>query len=255
MVIARVAWAVLVVVLLGLPRAGRTDALGLWRIVHGQCVAHFVASHDPAPCQAVHLDNGEDAGTAVLKDLVGATQFLVIPTRRVSGIEDAVLLAPGAANYFADAWGEIGRVAGAAHAELARDALSLAVNAVSGRSQDQLHIHLDCVRADVRDALRRMASGIGAAWAPLPEALDGHPYRAMRIDGDGLDGANPFRLLAEGVPGAGGEMGRHTLVVVGMVFAGGAPGFVVLDDRSDPLRGDFGSGESLQDHDCALARR
>jgi CDP-diacylglycerol pyrophosphatase len=77
----------------------------------------------------------------------------------------------------------------------------------------------------------------------------------MRIDGDGLDGANPFRLLADSVPGAAGEMGRHTLVVVGMIFAGGAPGFVVLDDRGDPLRGDFGNGESLQDHDCAVARR
>lgn len=255
MVVMRVAQALLVVVLFGLPGPGRADALGLWRIVHDQCVAHFIASHDPAPCQAVRIDSGEDAGDAVLKDLVGATQFLLIPTRRVTGIEDPVLLAPGAANYFADAWRAIGLVAGAAHADLPRDALSLAINAMTGRSQDQLHIHLDCVRADVRDALRRMASGLGTAWAPLPEAIDGRPYRAMRIDGDGLDGANPFRLLADGVPGAAGEMGRHTLVVVGMTFAGGAPGFILLDDRGDPLRGDFGDGESLQDHDCAVARR
>jgi CDP-diacylglycerol pyrophosphatase len=256
MVVQRFAQALLVVAaLFGAAGAVQADALGLWRIVHDQCVAHFIASHDPAPCQTVRIDGGEDRGYAVLKDLVGATQFLLIPTRRVSGIEDPALLAPGAANYFADAWGAIGLVSARAHAALPRDALSLAINAAAGRSQDQLHIHLDCVRADVRDALRRQAGGIGAAWAPLGEAVGGHRYLAMRVDGEGLDAANPFRLLADGVPGAAGEMGRHTLVVVGMIFGGGTPGFVLLDDRSDPLYGDFGNGESLQDHDCAVARR
>ena len=35
-----------------------------------------------------------------------------------------------------------------------RDDISLAVNSVYGRSQNQLHIHIDCVRSDVRNALR-----------------------------------------------------------------------------------------------------
>ena len=47
-------------------------------------------------------------------------------------------------------------------------------------------------------------------------------------------------------------MGRHTLVVVGMVFAGKVPGFIMLDDRADLAHGDWGSGEELQDHSCAL---
>jgi CDP-diacylglycerol pyrophosphatase len=256
MVARRFAQALLVAAaLFGAARPARADALGLWRIVHDQCVAHFIASHDPAPCQAVRIEGGEDRGYAVLKDLVGATQFLLIPTRRLTGIEDPAVLAPGAANYFADAWSAIGVVGARTHADLPREDLSLAINAVAGRSQDQLHIHMDCVRADVRDALRRVAGSIGAAWAPLVEAVGGRRYLAMRVDGEALDAANPFRLLADGVPGAANEMGRHTLVVVGMIFTGGAPGFIVLDDRSDPLRGDFGNGESLQDHDCAVAWR
>jgi CDP-diacylglycerol pyrophosphatase len=252
MALARVLWAVPVA--LALLAAGgpvRADALALWRIVHGQCVPSFLARHDPAPCQVVRLAGGEPAGYAVLKDLEGATQFLLIPTRRVTGIEDAALLAPGSANYFAAAWREIGLVSARAHAELKRDDLSLAVNAVAGRSQDQLHIHMDCVRADVRAALHRLAGGIGSSWAPLPGPVGGRSWRAMRIDGETLDGANPFALLASG---AGGEMGRHTLVVVGMVFAGGVPGFVLLDGSSDVLRGDFGNGESLQDHQCRVAK-
>jgi CDP-diacylglycerol pyrophosphatase len=40
--------------------------------------------------------------------------------------------------------------------------------------------------------------------------------------------------------------------VVAETFAGGQDGFVLLDDTVD-LPGDRGSGEELQDHDCAIA--
>ena len=74
----------------------------------------------------------------------------------------------------------------------------------------------------------------------------------MRVTGPTLFGHNPFKLLAWGVPGARADMGQHTLVVVGMVFGGRVPGFILLDDRADPAHGDWGSGEELQDHGCAL---
>jgi CDP-diacylglycerol pyrophosphatase len=242
---------VLAAAMIGTARAAGADRLALWHIVHDQCVADVTSTGNPAPCEAVSIDGGD----AVLKDRSGATQFLLIPTSRITGIEDPAVLAPGAPNYFADAWRSIGVIAERAHAALPRDSLSLAINAVAGRSQDQLHIHMDCVRVDVRDALHRLAGGIGLSWAPLAEAIGGRRYLAMRIDAGSLDAANPFRLLADGEPGAASEMGMHTLVVVGMTFGGGAPGFVLLDGRGDLLHGDFGNGESLQDHDCAVARQ
>ena len=49
-------------------------------------------------------------------------------------------------------------------------------------------------------------------------------------------------------------MGKHTLVLAGADFAPDQPGFILLDDHADLIAGDFGSGETLQDHDCALAR-
>ena len=242
-------------VVLGAALAARADRLTLWHIVHDQCAADFARSSDPAPCLAVRPDGGKDRGYAVLTDLRGATQFLLIPTSRITGIEDPAVLAPEAGNFFADAWRAIGIVAETAHANLPRDDLSLAINAQTGRSQDQLHIHMDCVRADVRDALHRAAGSIGRSWTPLAEELGGHEYRAMRIDGDSLDAANPFRLLADESPDTAAEMGLHTLVVVGMTFAEGAPGFVLLDGRSDLLHGDLGNGEGLQDHNCAVAQQ
>ena len=254
--IARILRAmVMAAAVLATAQAARADRLALWHIVHDQCAVDFTTSGDPAPCRAVRFDGGKDRDYAVLKDLRGATQFLLIPTSRITGIEDPTVLAPEAGNFFADAWRAIGIIAETAHANLPRDDLSLAINAQTGRSQDQLHIHMDCVRADVRDALHRLVGRVGHSWAPLPQDLGGHPYRAIRVDGDSLDAVNPFRLLADDSPATAAEMGLHTLVVVGMTFGEGAPGFILLDGRSDPPHGDLGNGESLQDHDYAVAQQ
>jgi hypothetical protein len=65
----------------------------------------------------------------------------------------------------------------------------------------------------------------------------------MRVLADALDGANPFTLLADGVPGARMAMGEQTLVVVGAEFAGRYPGFIILTDQVNLANGDNASGE------------
>jgi CDP-diacylglycerol pyrophosphatase len=101
------------------------------------------------------------------------------------------------------------------------------------------------VRADVRQALA--AQPIGASWQPVPIALAGQQYRALRVAGDDLGGVNPFRLLADALP-PGADMGSQTLVVVGASDADGQPGFVLLAGQADPARPGSGHGEDLQDH-------
>jgi CDP-diacylglycerol pyrophosphatase len=234
----------------GMPSLAHADPDALWKIVDGLCVPNEVQHGLPAPCTRVDLKGGY----AVLKDIKGRTQYLVIPTARVTGIEDPALLQPGTPNYFADAWRERGYTERAAGRPLPRDALSLAVNSVFARSQNQLHIHIDCLRRDVRTALRRLRNRIGGAWARLPRRLAGHRYWAMRVRGADLDGADPFQLLAANRPGAGAAMGEQTLVVAGALFAGRRPGFILLNDRVNLAIGDHAGGEELQDHACALAR-
>ena len=73
----------------------------------------------------------------------------------------------------------------------------------------------------------------------------------MRINGTALD-ADPFTLLASGEAGARTAMGTHTLVLAGETFAGGRPGFILLDNHADPALGDMGNGEALQDHACQV---
>jgi CDP-diacylglycerol pyrophosphatase len=240
-------------VILGAAAAAYADPNALWNIVHTLCVPNEEQHNNPAPCRLVELRDGEQNGYVLLKDLAGASQFLLIPTARVSGIESGALLAPGAPNYFAAAWRFRTYVDRALRTTLPRDDIALAINSVSGRSQNQLHIHIDCIRPDVRAALRQMQEAIGDRWAPLGVPLAGHPYAAMKVEGNALDRVNPFQLLADGLPGARADMGHHTLVVTGAIFANGQPGFIILDGHADPATGDRASGEELQDHRCAVA--
>ena len=211
-------------------RAADPDAL--WKIVGGRCVPN-AQSGNPAPCAEVTAD------WAVLKDINGATQYLLIPTARITGIESPAVLAPDAPNYFAAAWQARSFVEARAGHPLPRDAVLLAINPPGARSQNQLHIHVDCVRADVRDALHGLP--VGESWAMLPVPLAGQRYAARRV---ALLEANPFTLLASGLPGA---MGDYTLAVFGL-----DDGFVLLAGRIGADGN--GHGEDLQDHACALAR-
>jgi CDP-diacylglycerol pyrophosphatase len=229
--------------------AHSADPSALWKIANGKCVPHMRERHDPAPCSVVDFNGGY----VILKDLIGATQFLLIPTSRISGIESPVVLAPDARNYWDDAWRARAWTQDLAAKALPREALSLAVNSPFARTQDQLHIHIDCVRPDVRDALAANRDEIVASWTELPVSLAGQKWRAYRVDGDDLGSTDPFRLLANSDPGAAANMGRHTLAVVGMTWRDDVAGFVILDGEVDLPGGNTGGSEVLQDHDCALA--
>ena len=226
----------------------RADPDALKKIVTDQCVRHQEQDGSPTPCIAVDLPGG----TAVLKDRNGATQFLLIATEAVSGIEDKQILAPNAPNYFQAAWAARHLVENLAEKPVPRDDIGLSINSAYGRSQNQLHIHIDCISIAVRRALHDNDGKIGTHWAGLDVDLAGHRYRAMRLDGDDLGDRNPFKLLAGGDPDAAADMGRETLTVAGAIFADGKPGFYLLSDQAAGL--DTASSESLLDHDCAVLK-
>ena len=243
--------AALCLILLGVvPAAGQADPDVLWKVIHGQCAPHQAASLNPAPCAFVEQPSGRGLGYAVLKDRDGATQYLLIPTDKVTGIEDAALRRAGSETYLERAWAFRTLLFTRLGHALPDTDVSLAINSQYGRSQNQLHIHIDCIRADVRDALKRQQPAIGGAWAPLSEPLAGHAYLAMAMPATDLLSVNLFRKLARSVPA--GTMGHETLVVAGATLASGRPGFDVLVDRADLPNGDHASGEELQDHDCAM---
>lgn len=213
------------------------DSDVLWKIVHDKCVVQT------APCLSVNTTEHY----AVLKDLKGVAQVLLIPTDKITGMESPALLDPATHNFFADAWAEQGDVDARLPHAVPRDGMSLAVNALQARSQNQLHIHVDCLSADARSALKKDADHIGTEWAPLPDAIAGHQFSALRVKGETLGDYNPFLELAKTLKSPAKEMGDHNLVVAGANFSDG-PGFIVLTDIATPGMG----GEDVQDHSCAI---
>jgi len=236
-----------VAIFFSIARASNPDAL--WQIVHNSCEPAARGADVPQKC----IDVDASHGFAVLKDLNGIAQYLLIPTARVGGIESPDLLSPDSPNYWRAAWQARRFVEAKLGEELPRDELSLAINSTSGRTQNQLHIHVDCLAPDIVRALREQGPKIGTEWTAFPTLLGGHAYRIRRIDDANLDSIDPFKLLAPDVAKEGETMADQTLLLTGTTAPDGKPAFFLLNDHVRHATGDFASSEELQDHTCAVA--
>jgi CDP-diacylglycerol pyrophosphatase len=224
----------------------------LWELIHNICVPGQSLRRDPNPCLEVDLTGGVENGFAILRDPRGGTQFLLIPTAPISGIESPAVLNPNGTNYFALAWEARTHLDDTLHLTIPRDDVGMAINSLVSRSQDQLHIHFSCVRPDVWNTLHQHEREIGNQWAPFDFLLVGQRYAAIWVSGERLKPPNPFRLLAEGMPDAAGNMSDRTLVVIGLIRPNGTKGFVILTDRVNKDRGDLANGEELLDNACHI---
>ena len=135
--------------------------------------------------------------------------------------------------------------------ELPREAVAITVNSMASRSQDQLHLQIDCIDKDVAASLASYSGALDTQWRPMTIDLKGRRYWARKLESDDLSDASPFLLLADGIDGAKTDMGLWSLAAVGANFSG-KPGFILLADRAEPPAG--GRAEDLQDRDCAIAR-
>ena len=227
----------------------------LWDQVHTKCVPEMIQRQDPHPCVAVDVSHGEDQGYAVWKDQKGASHFLIIPTKRITGIEDPILQIPATPNYFAIAWSHANLVGQASRKNLVRTQIALNVNSVFARTQDQLHIHLDCVAPEVSAQLNHISGWVTEHWGSAMIVIEGIPFRVRRLESESLNQVDPFKMLAQDLGGHADEIGHHALGVVGAVFSDGKPGFYILDGyKSGIYLGRTASGDVLLDKSCAIAR-
>jgi CDP-diacylglycerol pyrophosphatase len=224
----------------------RGDPDILWKIVHGRCVPDQTDHSDPAPCTSVDLAGG----WAVLKDSNGNTQFLLIPTARVTGVEDPSILSAHAPNYWEAAWSARRFVEQRASGALTNDEITLAINSRWARSQNQLHIHVDCIRPDVHQALLHLNAAVGTEWTRV--IVLEQQYEIRRLNTNDLHNQNIFDLVANHLP-SGETMDRETIVLVGANTSDKGSGFYMLAGRAG-VGGNTGSGEMLQDHACAVAK-
>lgn len=229
------------------------DRNALWRKVHDICAVKAKEGiFPPSPCIEMHAGYG---GYAIFKDQHGLYQYLLIPSSRISGIESPKLLQSDAPNYFALAWNARRYVERAIGAKQPRDAMSLVLNSREGRSQDQLHIHVDCIREDVHNTIVQQLPHLSDRWAWLSEGLppSRHRYMARRLDTESLS-IDPLKDLNRALP-SGDHLSAHSLVVVGVSDPTTGPGFVLLSGRVDEAHADHGNADDLQDTACSIAQR
>ena len=223
----------------------------LWRVVHQVCVPG--AQHgNPAPCSLVDVSNGEDKGIAVLPVPLKKSEILIVPTRRITGIESPLLRGAGP-NYWNESWQQRPLLEARAGHKIDRDWIGMAVNSQFGRSQDQLHIHLDCIRPDVRNTLKANEARPRLGWSTITFSSIGHTYYVRRVVGADLSEVDPFRIASDEIPDIHHDLGPETIVVVGARFSDQTVGFYVLAHRSRVSRGDYGSGVELLDRSCSKA--
>ncbi|EKN4037467.1 CDP-diacylglycerol diphosphatase [Yersinia enterocolitica] len=224
---------------------GRGNPNALWQIASQQCVPNQQQNNNPAPCLRVDLTDGY----VLFKDNKGSYHDLVMPTEKVSGIESPTLQTEKAPPYFAVAWNNRTHISTEMGKPLKDAWVSLAVNSKYGRSQNQLHIHVACLRQDVYNVLSEQAQQIDQQWRPLAVKLVGHQYLARKLSDTDLTKEDPFRLLQNYVVEQGDSISNYGLALV--VSPQGE--MLLLANRLKLTDLNLGSAGEIQDYQCNVA--
>ena len=230
------------------------DRMVLWQVVRA-CVADYKLTGKPFPCLEVDLSSGEERGAVVLHAPLSGDTVLV-PTRRIVGVEDPFLQSPGAPNYFDAAWRARTFLKDADSHAPERDAIALFVNSAVVRTQDQLHIHIGCLLPYARRALAAAAPKVPMGeWTQIGPVVPHTMFWGYRIPETELANVNPFRLAAEAVAGKTKGPGDLTIVVAGVRVEGDDEFLILASYAKAPHAWwPVGSGDLL-DSACTAGRR
>lgn len=208
----------------------------LWHFVHDQCVPNQLAGkHPPLPCIKVDMDNGY----VIFKDKNGPLQYLHMPTRHVTGLEDPALLSASRTPYFAQAWHARRYMDRLLGRTIAVQDYSFTVNSKSGRSQNHLHIHISCIRPAVRERLAGLQSQLNSQWKPVSGGINGHPYQARTLTLEELEQHGAIALTVASLAHARQDMANVSLALYPlseqrfMLFATHRPGASAEGDFQD----------------------
>ena len=223
-------------------KAGNPNALR--HIVLDQCVPGQMQNRNPSPCALVKTE----AGYVVFKDRNGPLQYLLMPTYHIKGTESPLLTEAQTPNFFWLAWQSRHFMSMKRGSNVPDSAVSLTINSPTGRTQNHFHIHISCLRPDVREKLNASQGQISTQWLPFPGGLEGNEYLARRVTEAELVKRSPFMMLAEELPEARDHMGRFALAMAQQ--ADGS--FILLATERNLLTFNLASAEELQDHQCTI---
>lgn len=240
----------LILLLAAIGGVAAADRTLLWNVVQ-VCVANYQLTGAAFPCLEVDTNRGEARGFVTIRAPLEKTHIIVSPTAKIEGIENPTLQSSNAPNFFKDAWQARHYVVEAAAGLAGDQNIGLAVNSLPGRTQDQLHIHVDCVRETYASELRQHDSAMNEKkWTRLQFPLRSQYYWGIKIGPD-LGNTNVFALAADLLRISPGRMEDMTLVLVPRIFQDEIAGFYLLAGQYTARSRGGGHGEFLLDHSCA----
>lgn len=169
--------------------------------------------------------------------------YMIIPTAKVTGIDDKQVFDPPVVNFFQYGWTRAATYPGKPAVNTA-----LAINSVHARTENQLHIHMSCVRPDVDKVLQDNDSKIRsypAKFRKLKLPPNGNTYQTLRVAS--LGGNNSPFLVIQKIRGVKGHMGQQSIALVGTERSGEYYLLATRFKKGDPQSG---GAEELMDEAC-----
>jgi CDP-diacylglycerol pyrophosphatase len=195
------------------------------------------------PCVEADPSGSQTFGRVLLKSPRYRSEFLILPADPVQGVESSVLQQEAANPLWVFAWQSRHNVEGVLHGSLPAEAIGLTVNSSGSRTQDQFHIHVDCVSNAVQRQLLNIPIRKGA-WTPITNLAGDGAYIATQLGAGDLATTNIMAIVASQLP-TGTSLGEASVAVVGVGKGDNASAFNVL------VRFDNRAAEDLLDHTCA----
>ncbi|MBV9079263.1 MAG: CDP-diacylglycerol diphosphatase [Methylobacteriaceae bacterium] len=227
-------------------RRERLPRGALWWVVQA-CELNQRVFRIGFPCLQVELPGERGPGMTVLRAPGSATHIVLVPTARIAGIESPEVLADAAGAFWREALAARRFVVEGSRGRVPLRAVALAINSAETRSQDQLHIHAECLHprelAQLRAEARRAADG----WLAFQDPMDGDRYDGRRVSRAELDQGNLFRLLLTAPEGGQGLARLKVFLIEESTVAGS---FFVAVTSSDET-----SVESILDEGCRATLR
>lgn len=222
----------------------RGNTNNLWQIINERCMPNFRHTQDPSPC--IKVDTKQNF--ALYRAKTGAIHFLLLPLQPISGIESQQLFSFSAIDYLALGWQERQIVARAFGRPVGDDALAISINSVSGRSQNQLHLHLSCLRQDIRAYLQQWSKSAQVdGWQPI--RLRHHDYLVRTLSLPQMKQKNLFQRIAAEVANFRSNSGEYGVALTRLTDGR----MVLLVVRRALWKMNFAHPEELQDTQCSAA--
>lgn len=224
--------------------AAYADRNALWNKVNEHCVPGYLNNDTYQPCSLVDMNEK----IVIYKVDSDKYQYLLLPTDKISGIEDVKLQQDNQQNYLYDAWQARTFLTERLGQPVQERFISLAINPSNARSQDQLHIHISCLSNAANEIISNIAPGeISSDWSDKKLTIPPYSYYYRKVTLNELSSKNLFKSIADKV-----AQEKGSLAYTGAALVNRGPGdFILLAGAGTQTTGV--SAEEIQDHGCQLA--